>query len=76
VARARPLLHEAQLAEKYFRSTRKNGIEEIEGPHRANADEVEQRAFHAQVGEKPMQALEDSICAKVPLRFVWHNLLV
>ena len=40
-----------------------DGIEEIEGPYRANADEVKQRALHAQVGERLMQALEDPICA-------------
>ena len=52
--------------------TREDGIEEIESPHRADADEVEQRAFHAQVGERLMQALEDSVCAVLLLWFVWH----
>jgi len=47
-----------------------DGIEEIEGPHRADADEVEQCAFHTQVSERLMQALEDSICAMPLLRFV------
>jgi hypothetical protein len=52
-----------------------DGIEEIEGPHRANTDEVEQRAFHAQVGKRLMEALEDSICA-VLLSLVCHKSLV
>ena len=54
---------------------REDGIEEIEGAHRADADEVEQRAFHAQIGERLMQTLEDSICAIPLLWFVWHNSL-
>jgi hypothetical protein len=52
------------------------GIEEIESPHCADADEVDQRPFDAQVGERLMQALEDSICAVLLLCFVWHNSLV
>jgi len=36
---------------------------EIERSHRADADEVKQRALYAQVSERLMQALEDSICA-------------
>jgi hypothetical protein len=32
-----------------------NGIEEIECPDCAHANEVEQRALHAQVGERPIQ---------------------
>ena len=52
------------------------GIEEVEGAHGADADEVEQRALHAQVGERLMQALEDPICAMPLLWFVWHNSLV
>ena len=56
--------------------TGEDGIEEIEGPHCADADEVEQRALHAQVGERLMQALEDSICAMLLLWFVWHKSLV
>ena len=47
--------------------TGQDGIEEIEGSHRADADEVEQRALDAQVGERLMQALEDSICAMLLL---------
>src|SRR5260370_2921034 len=43
--------------------TGQDGVEEIEGSHRSDADKVEQCAFHAQVGERLMQALEDSICA-------------
>ncbi len=40
-----------------------DGVEEIEGSHSADADEVKQRAFDAQVSEGLMQALEDSVCA-------------
>jgi hypothetical protein len=58
------------------RYTRQDGVEEIEGPHCANTNEVEQRALNAQVSERLMQALEDSICAVLLLRFVWHNFLV
>jgi hypothetical protein len=54
---------------------RQDGIEEIEGPHRADADEVEQCAFHAQVGQRLMQALEDSICAVLLVCFAWHRRL-
>ena len=55
--------------------TREDGIEDVEGPHRAHADEVEQRTFHAPVGEWLMQALEDSVCAVLLLCFVWHKSL-
>jgi hypothetical protein len=34
--------------------TGEDGIEEIEGPHRTYADEVEQSALYAQVGERLM----------------------
>jgi hypothetical protein len=40
-----------------------DGIEEIESSNRSRADEVEERAFYAKVGERLMQALEYSICA-------------
>jgi hypothetical protein len=56
--------------------TGEDGIEEIEGPHCPDADEVEQRPFHAQISEWLMQALEDSICAMILLSFVWHKSLV
>jgi hypothetical protein len=52
-----------------------DGIEEIEGPDCSNTNEVEQSAFDAQVGERLMQALEDSICAMLLLCFVWHKSL-
>jgi hypothetical protein len=52
------------------------GIEEVEGPHCADAYEVEQRAFDAQVSERLVQALEDSICAAFLLCFVGHIVLV
>jgi hypothetical protein len=58
-----------------YRDTGEDGIEEVEGPDCADADEVEECAFHAQVGERFMQALEDSICAMFLLWFVWHNSL-
>ena len=39
-------------------------LEEIEGSHRTDADEVEQSALDAEVGERLMHALEKiSICA-------------
>jgi hypothetical protein len=56
--------------------TCEDGIEEVEGPHCADAYEVEQRPFDAQVGERLVQALEDSICAMLLLWFVGHKLLV
>src|SRR5208282_1642770 len=56
--------------------TSEDGIKQIESSHRADADEVEQRPFHAQVGERLMQALEDSICAAFLLCFVGHIVLV
>jgi hypothetical protein len=56
--------------------TCEDGIEEIEGPHRADADEVEESAFDAQIGEWLMQALEYSICAMLLLWFVGHTFLV
>jgi hypothetical protein len=55
--------------------TGQDGIEEIKSSHRADADEVEDRALHAQVCERLVQALEDSICAMLLLCFVWHNSL-
>jgi hypothetical protein len=55
---------------------REDGIEEIEGPYRADAYEVEQRPFHAQVGEWLVQALEDSICPVLLLCFLCHKSLV
>ena len=58
------------------RDTGQDGIEEIEGPHCTNTNEVEQRALNAQVRERLMQAFEDSICAVLLLRFGWHNFLV
>jgi hypothetical protein len=52
---------------------REDGIEEIESPYSADAHEVEERAFNAQVSERLMQALEHSICALLLLLFVCHN---
>jgi hypothetical protein len=59
-----------------YGDTGEDGIEEVEGPHCADAYEVEQRPFDAQVGEGLVQALEDSICAMLVLWFVWHKFLV
>jgi hypothetical protein len=52
------------------------GIEEIEGPDCANTNEIKQSAFDAQIGERLMQALEDSICATLLGYFVCHKSLV
>src|ERR1700730_6221913 len=56
--------------------TGQNGVEEIEGAYRADADEVEQSALYAQVSERLMHALEDSICAMFLICVVWHRQLV
>src|SRR5580698_8715734 len=56
--------------------TGQDGVEEIEGSHRTDADEVEQSALYAQVGERLMHALEDSICAMFLICVVWHKELV
>jgi hypothetical protein len=56
-----------------YGDTGEDGIEEIEGSHCSDADEVEKRAFHARVGERLVQALEHSICAMLLLWFVWHK---
>jgi hypothetical protein len=53
--------------------TCEDGIEEVEGPHGTDTDEVEERALNAQIGERLVQTLEDSICAMLLLRFVWHK---
>jgi hypothetical protein len=46
-----------------------DAVEEVEGADCADADEVEQRALDAQVGEGLMQALEDPITVSfVPAR--------
>src|SRR5271168_403147 len=52
-----------------------DGVKEIECSHRADADEVEQSALDAQVGERLMHALEDSISALL-ICVVWHKGLV
>jgi hypothetical protein len=59
-----------------YGDTGEDGIEEVEGPNCADAYEVEQRPFDAQVGERLVQALEDSICAMLLLWFVGHKFLV
>jgi hypothetical protein len=58
-----------------YGDTGEDGIEEVEGPYRSDADEVEESAFHAQVGERLMQTLEHSICALLLLWLVWHKFL-
>jgi hypothetical protein len=55
--------------------TGKDGIEEVEGPHGAHTNEVEERPFHSQVSEWLVQALKDSVCATL-LWSVWHSFLV
>src|SRR6266849_5773084 len=57
-------------------NTCQNRIEEIEGSHRSDADEVEERALHTQIGEWLVQALEDSICTVLLVCFVGHRSLV
>jgi hypothetical protein len=52
---------------------REDRIEEIEGSHRSDADEVEERTLYAQVSKWLVQALEDSICATLLMCFVWHR---
>jgi hypothetical protein len=66
---------EGKAANEYG-DTCEDRIEEIEGSHCANANEVEQRAFDTQVGERLMQTLEDSVRATLLLWFVWHSFLV
>jgi hypothetical protein len=55
--------------------TCEDGIKEIEGPDRSDADEVEESTFHAQVRKRLVQALEYSICAMLLLWFVGHKFL-
>jgi hypothetical protein len=66
---------ESKAANEYG-DTGEDGIEEVEGAHGADADEVEQRALHAQVCEWLVQALEDSISAMLLRCFVWHESLI
>jgi hypothetical protein len=56
--------------------TGEDGIEKVEGAYCSDGDEVEKGAFHPQVGEGFVKALEDSICAMFPLWFVGHKFLV
>jgi hypothetical protein len=55
--------------------TGEDGIEEVEGPHGAHTNEVEERPFHSQVSEWLVQALKDSVRATLLLWFVWHSFL-
>ena len=66
---------ESKTPDEYC-DTGEDGIEEVEGAYRSDADKVEKRAFHAQVGEWYVKALEDSICAMLLLWFVGHKFLV
>jgi hypothetical protein len=63
---------ESETANEYG-DTGQDGVKEIEGSHCADADEVEQSALDAQVGERLMHALEDSICAMFLTCVVWHK---
>ena len=49
---------------------RQDGIEEVEGSHRADADEVEQCALHPQVRERFVQALEHPITNRPSFAYV------
>ena len=51
-------------------------LKRLKAPTALDTDEVEQRPFHAQVGERLVQALEDSVRATLLLWFVWHSFLV
>ena len=51
---------ESKAADEYGDSGNQ-AIEEIEGAHCADANEIEQRAFYAQVREGLVQALEDPV---------------
>ena len=51
-------------------------LKRLKAPTALDADEVEERPFHAQVSERLVQALEDSVCATLLLWFVWHSFLV
>src|SRR5580700_1814558 len=53
-------MSESKTPDEYG-DTGEDGIEEVEGSHCADAYEVEQRPFNAQIGERLVQALEDSI---------------
>jgi hypothetical protein len=50
-----------------------NAVEKIEGAYSANTHEVEEGPLDAQVGERLMQALEDSICASVLIVLFRHK---
>jgi hypothetical protein len=56
-----------------YGDTGEDGIEEVEGPHCADAYEVEQRPLNSQISERLMQALEDSICTMLLRWFVGHK---
>jgi hypothetical protein len=66
---------ESKTSDEYG-DTGEDGIEEVEGADGAHTDEVEERSLNAQIGERLVQALEDSICAMLLLWFVGHKFLV
>ncbi|HLX86515.1 MAG TPA: hypothetical protein VKR59_21630, partial [Terriglobales bacterium] len=66
---------EGKAANEYG-DTCEDGIEEVESPDRTNADEIEERPLNAQISERLVQALEDSICPMLWLWFVGHKFLV
>jgi hypothetical protein len=51
----------------------KDAVEQIERSHCANAYEVKLCPFHTEIGEGLMQALEDAICATLPIRLFGHK---
>ena len=66
---------EGKAANEYG-DTGEDGIEEVEGAHGADTDKVEERSLNAQIGERLMQALEDSIRTMLVLLFLCHKSLV
>jgi hypothetical protein len=50
-----------------------DAIEQIERTHSANTYEVKQCPFHTEIGEGLMQALEDAVCAALPIRLFGHK---
>jgi hypothetical protein len=56
--------------------TSQNAVEKIERADGAYTYEVEERAFDAEVSERPMQTFEHSICSASLLRMFLHEPLV
>jgi hypothetical protein len=51
----------------------KDRVEEIEGSHSRDTNEVKQRAFYTQISERLVQTLEDSICSTSCCFMVCHK---